>query len=291
MALQTPPAARTHMLIRRPVATVFEAFVDPAITSRFWFSRGSARLQAGCTVTWHWDMYGVSAEVSVLAVEPMRRIAIAWPTPVEWLFEPRGEDATLVTITAGDFEGDDDACVTQALDNMGGFSLVLAGCKAWLEHGVALALVADHTGDAPAPAPRAPVVLMPDEGRDYPMGRIRALFKADGEETGSRYAISEWWLEPHCTGPGTHRHAEDDLFYVLEGTMSIRVGDTWHAAPKGAFVLVPGGTPHDFENRGAVRAGVLNIAVPGGFEPEMPGISAWFLENPPGAPDAADGPL
>lgn len=65
MALQTPPAARTHMLIRRPVATVFEAFVDPAITSRFWFSRGSARLQAGCTVTWHWDMYGVSAEVSV----------------------------------------------------------------------------------------------------------------------------------------------------------------------------------------------------------------------------------
>ncbi|MBC7990984.1 MAG: polyketide cyclase, partial [Luteimonas sp.] len=28
------------MLIRRPVAEVFEAFVDPAITSRFWFTRG-----------------------------------------------------------------------------------------------------------------------------------------------------------------------------------------------------------------------------------------------------------
>ena len=66
--------------------------------------------------------------------------------------------------------------------------------------------------------------------------------------------------------------------------MSILVGDTWHQAPKGAFALVPGGTPHDFENRGSVRAGLLNISVPGGFEPEMPGISAWFLENPPGKP-------
>lgn len=280
------PVARTQMLIRRPVATVYEAFLDPSITSRFWFSRGSARLAAGARVTWHWDMYGVSADVEVQALEQNARILIAWPDPVEWRFEPRGEDATLVTITASGFQGDAERCVSQALDNMGGFSYVLAGCKAWLEHGIALDLVADHTGDAPAKPPRTPVILPPDGGRDWPMGRIRALFKADGEETRQRYSISEWWLEPHCTGPGTHRHAEDDVFYVLEGTFHIRVGDTWHTAPKGSFVLVPGGTPHDFENRGDVRAGLFNISVPGGFELEMPGISAWFLENPPGAPAA-----
>lgn len=39
--------ARAEMLIRSPVSKVFEAFVNPAITSRFWFSRGSARLEAG----------------------------------------------------------------------------------------------------------------------------------------------------------------------------------------------------------------------------------------------------
>ena len=284
MSLQSAPTACTHMLIRRPVAVVFEAFMDPAITSRFWFSRGSARLEKGSTVTWHWDMYDVSADVSVLEIEQESRIVIGWPTPVEWQFQPKGEGATLVTITASGFEGDDDTRVTQAIDSMGGFSFVLAGCKAWLEHGIALNLVADHSGDAPASPPRAPVILMPDAGRDYPMGRIRALFKADGEETRYRYSISEWWLEPLCTGPGTHRHQEDGIFYVLEGTMSILVGDTWHQAPKGAFALVPGGTPHDFENRGSVRAGLLNISVPGGFEPEMPGISAWFLENPPGKP-------
>ncbi len=130
---------------------------------------------------------------------------------------------------------------------------------------------------------REAVILGPGEGRDYPMGRIRAVFKADGDETASRYSISEWWLEPRTRGPGAHAH---DVFYVLEGTMSIRVGDTWTHASRGAFVLVPGGVTHDFENRGDVRAGVLNLSIPGAFEPAMPAIAAWFAEHPPGDTDA-----
>lgn len=114
------------------------------------------------------------------------------------------------------------------------------------------------------------------------MGRIRALFKADGAETANRYSISEWWLEPHTQGPGAHSHAEDDVFYVLEGTMSFLIGERWVDAPKGAFVLAPAGTTHDFENRGEVRAGVLNFSTPGDFEKAMPEIAAWFLEHPPG---------
>lgn len=134
--------------------------------------------------------------------------------------------------------------------------------------------------ESPAPAP-APIVLGPGEGRAYPMGRIGAVFKADGAETGSRYSISEWWLEPRTQGPGPHSHAEDDIFYVLEGTMSILVGEAWTHAGPGSFVLVPGGVLHDFENRGGVRAVVLNLSLPGGFEPHMPGIVQWFRENPP----------
>lgn len=113
------------------------------------------------------------------------------------------------------------------------------------------------------------------------MGRISAVFKADGAETESRYAVSEWWLEPRTQGPGLHSHAEDDLFYVIEGTMSVLVGEKWVHAAKGSFVLVPGGVTHDFENRGSVRAGILNFSVPGSFEPAMPGIAEWFARNPP----------
>ncbi|GAA1392701.1 cupin domain-containing protein [Pseudonocardia kongjuensis] len=129
---------------------------------------------------------------------------------------------------------------------------------------------------------RAPVVLGPGEGRHYDMGRISAVFKADGAETGGGYSISEWWLEPHTAGPGAHSHPEDDVFYVLDGTMSVLVGDRWVDATRGAFVAVPGGVTHDFENRGDTPAGVLNLTHPGHFEQHMPGVVSWFAEHPAG---------
>jgi mannose-6-phosphate isomerase-like protein (cupin superfamily) len=128
---------------------------------------------------------------------------------------------------------------------------------------------------------RSPIVLAPGDGRRYPMGRIRAVFKADGDETAAAYSISEWWLEPNTKGPGDHSHPEDDVFYVLEGTMAILVDDHWIEAPKGSFVLVPGGVTHDFENRSAAPAGVLNLSCPGPFEPHMSSIVEWFTANPP----------
>jgi mannose-6-phosphate isomerase-like protein (cupin superfamily) len=123
---------------------------------------------------------------------------------------------------------------------------------------------------------RSPVHLPPGAGRAYEMGPLRAVFKADGDETRKRYSISEWWLEPYTRGPGAHMHEEDDVFFVLEGTMSFFVAGEWIDAPKGSLVIAPGGTPHDFENRTGERACALNVSVPGDFEPEMPGIAEWF---------------
>ena len=128
---------------------------------------------------------------------------------------------------------------------------------------------------------RAAVFLPPGEGRSYPMGRISAIFKADGDETESGYSISEWWLEPNTQGPGAHSHDEDDVFYVIEGTMSFLIGDRWIDAAKGSFVLAPGGMTHDFENRSSSRAGVLNLSIPGDFERNMPAIVQYFAANPP----------
>jgi mannose-6-phosphate isomerase-like protein (cupin superfamily) len=64
--------------------------------------------------------------------------------------------------------------------------------------------------------------------------------------------------------------------------MSFFVGDRWVDATRGSFVLVPGGTTHDFENRGDSRAGVLNFSAPGNFEAHMPDIASWFADHPPG---------
>lgn len=147
------PVATAQMLIRKPVAQVFAALVDPAITSRFWFSKGSDRLEAGKRVRWDWEMYGASADVDVKAVEENKRILIQWdgpenPTSVEWTFEPRGEDRTFVSVKNWGFSGDPEKVVAAALDSTGGFNLLLAGLKAFLEHGIELNLVVDHAPDA-----------------------------------------------------------------------------------------------------------------------------------------------
>lgn len=146
--LTKSPVAETAMLIRKPVAEVFEAFVDPGITAKFWFTRGSGRLEPGARVRWDWEMYNASADVEVKAVERDRRIAIEWSgygtTTVEWRFEPLTADTTFVTITESGFEGDGDTIIKGAIDSTGGFTFVLAGLKALLEHGISLNLVGDR---------------------------------------------------------------------------------------------------------------------------------------------------
>lgn len=54
----------TQMLIRNPVSQVFEAFIDPAITKNFWFTKGSGKLEVGKTIIWEWEMYNVSTKDS-----------------------------------------------------------------------------------------------------------------------------------------------------------------------------------------------------------------------------------
>ncbi|HMM44310.1 MAG TPA: SRPBCC family protein [Candidatus Macondimonas sp.] len=148
MTLTKPLVARATMLIRRPIEEVFNAFVDPTVTTKFWFSRSSGRLAPGEKVTWYWDQYGVSGEVTVTALEKNQRIVIEWPTPVEWTFTPKGNDATFVSIIASGFTGTDDEKVAQALDSTEGFNLVISACKALLEYGIDLRLVSDKIPDA-----------------------------------------------------------------------------------------------------------------------------------------------
>jgi uncharacterized protein YndB with AHSA1/START domain len=145
--------AKTEMLIRRPVDDVFKAFVDPAITSRFWFTSGSGRLEAGNAVRWDWAMYDFSTNAAVKEIEPNRRILVEWsgaqlpPTTIEWTFGARPHGTTYVTITNSGFTGDPEQAAKQAIAATEGFAFVLAGAKAWLEHGLQMNLVADKYPD------------------------------------------------------------------------------------------------------------------------------------------------
>jgi mannose-6-phosphate isomerase-like protein (cupin superfamily) len=110
------------------------------------------------------------------------------------------------------------------------------------------------------PAPREPLIIAPDQGRHYAMGRMTAVFMADG----------------------AHAHSDEHVFYVIEGTVAVEVAGHRTQASRGAYIVIPGGTPHDLENRGTVRAGFISINVPGGFEEMMPRLLQHFAANPVG---------
>ncbi|HLE63190.1 MAG TPA: SRPBCC family protein [Pyrinomonadaceae bacterium] len=148
LQLTQVPIAKAEMLIRKPVAEVFEAFVKPEITTRFWFTKSSGRLEAGKHITWTWEMYDISVQVDVKEIKVNKRILIEWGnygsmTTVEWIFTPYENDTTYVTITNSGFKGDGDKVVSDALDSKGGFTWVLAGLKALLEHDIELNAIAD----------------------------------------------------------------------------------------------------------------------------------------------------
>ena len=139
MNTQNALVASTAMLIRKPVSEVLEAFVNPAITSNSWFTKGSDRLEAGKHIRWDWEMHNHSVHVSVREIEENTRILIEWraygaATLVEWSSASRPDNTTFVSVTNSGFSGNDDQAVEQALDSTGGFALVLAGAKAFLEH-------------------------------------------------------------------------------------------------------------------------------------------------------------
>ena len=128
-----------------------------------------------------------------------------------------------------------------------------------------------------------PLILKPDDGRMYPMGRMSAVFKADLAETNSTLSVSEWWLEPNTEGPPIHKHPEAHLFYVIKGVLAVYLqGKNWFKAEQGSYIYVPGGEEHGFENRSHNVVGFMSVNTPGGFEETIPRIVDYFEENPLG---------
>lgn len=144
------PVVRSEMLIRKPVEEVFEAFINPEITTKFWFTKSSDRLEIGKRILWEWEMYGVSDEIYVKDIEKNKRILVESSdgTKIEWLFTPRTNHETFVSIENYGFAGNTEEVLNQCIDAMGGYTIVLCGLKAFLEHKIILNLVMDKAPEA-----------------------------------------------------------------------------------------------------------------------------------------------
>lgn len=115
---------------------------------------------------------------------------------------------------------------------------------------------------------------------DGPPGMLRA----GGADTGGRFDFLVSTI-PFGAGPPLHVHDEqDDSFFVVEGVLTLQVGDDLIELQPGDFATVPPGVAHTFGNtdpdQPPVRA--VNVMTPGGFD-------AYFREmmQLSGPPDEA----
>ena len=108
------------------------------------------------------------------------------------------------------------------------------------------------------------------------------MFKATGDDGQGSLSVSESTIAPGFPGPIPHRHRTFvDSFYVLDGTLTLRVGDDTVEAEPGTYALVPPGLVHTFSNPSDSPVRFLNIMAPGGFEGYLREVAA---RAEPGAP-------
>lgn len=140
------PTVETQMLIRKPVATVFQAFIDPVITTNFWFTKSSGQLEVGKTVKWEWEMYGASTNVLTKEIVPNKLISTEWGDPattVDYEFTALADETTYIVIKNYGFKETGNDLIEVIKDRTGGFTTVLDGLKAYLEHNLKLNLIGD----------------------------------------------------------------------------------------------------------------------------------------------------
>ena len=138
--------AEAQMLIRKPIEEVFEAFINPAITKNFWFTKASGKLEVAKKITWSWEMYNVSTTVVAQEILQNQKIVFEWDKPsktVEINFKDVDDDFTFVTIFESGYDKKGDELISVIKDSTGGFTTVLDGLKAFLEHRINLNLIED----------------------------------------------------------------------------------------------------------------------------------------------------
>ena len=133
---------------------------------------------------------------------------------------------------------------------------------------------------------RAPAyVLAPREVRRNPT--VWPATKADSTDTAGLLGVFEDTLQPWQSGPPLHLHTnQDEAFYVLEGTLVVKLGDEQREVSSGSFVWIPRGTPHAFANASGTPTRLLGLATPGGIEEFFAEQGAYFAQLK-GAPDLA----
>ncbi len=130
------------------------------------------------------------------------------------------------------------------------------------------------------------IVRLPGEGETTSLFGDNYTIKAAGGETDNALSVIEAELAPHSSGTPLHVNTrEAESYYVLEGTLTFRLGESTVEAPAGSFVHIPKGVVHTHWNGTGERVRLLGIPAPAGFERFFAELADLMAAKPPGPPD------
>ena len=139
--------------------------------------------------------------------------------------------------------------------------------------------------------------MLPERFRSYASKEGRAFWflgtlvhiKASAAETNGAFTLIEQ-LAPAGFGPPLHvHHIEDELFFIVDGTVRFRCGDRDIDVTAGASVFLPKSIPHAFRVQGSNPARLLQFTSPGGFDQFVEEVSVPAPQHvlPPAGPPPA----
>lgn len=112
----------------------------------------------------------------------------------------------------------------------------------------------------------SPIVRHAD-ARFADLGSLGVRFLLDAARTGGAFSLVEHPVPPRTLAAPLHRHArEDEYSIVLEGEVTVRLGDAVHVARVGDVVCKPRGEWHTFWNATDAPCRLLEVIAPAGFE-------------------------
>jgi mannose-6-phosphate isomerase-like protein (cupin superfamily) len=113
----------------------------------------------------------------------------------------------------------------------------------------------------------SPFVIGPGDGIAVPLARLGAVQKVCAHMTEGHLAILEHTLPPRHLSAPLHRHSrEDELSFVVAGTMGVMLGSEVVTAGAGTYVLKPRGQWHTFWNAGDSELRSIELIMPAGLE-------------------------
>jgi quercetin dioxygenase-like cupin family protein len=120
------------------------------------------------------------------------------------------------------------------------------------------------------------VAVEPGAGELVNLGGLGVHFKIGGAETAGSIAVVEHPMEARRLVPPHTHTKEDELSYVIEGTIGARIGDEIAVLEAGSYIFKPRGVKHTFWNPTDQPARLLEMIVPAGFEVYFAEIARFF---------------